>query len=90
MTEHQLLEAILADIRSLRTDITTLASVAGANHTAVATDIATLKAEVSDIRDDVREGKNERSSFREKFYQFGMQGALVAYVLFDQKATWMP
>lgn len=90
MTDHQLLEAILADIRALRVDFTNLATAAGVNHTTVSSNIATMKADIATLKDDVAEAKKERSSFREKLYQFGMQGALVAYVLFDQKSKWMP
>lgn len=82
MTSEQL---ILSELRALRSDLTTFTAAVNATLASHGASLASHEARLSAAEKDIEVASAERSTFRDKLYQYGLMAAWVAYVLFDQK-----
>lgn len=75
--EQRVLDLVLTEVRGLRKDVTTQGVA-----------IARMDERLTNAISDIDEGKKDHSTLREKFERYATQAALMAYVLWDNKARW--
>ena len=73
--EQRVLDLLLTEVRGIRTD-TTAHGLA----------IARIEERLNNAVEDIKDGRTERSTLREKVYQFGIWAAGIAYVVFDNRS----